>query len=271
MKLPATMRPVVARVLRTPTYEVGSAVATLMSCGTFAVGTLDTVPREIFDGAEELLSVLFAADFAVRCFASPSLGALELIDLASFLPLFLESNLSFLRLVRVLRLQRLLSDVQTFGRFRAALGLPPSETTETSLELARVLLSLFTLLFVASGLIYTAEHEVNDSINDFFTALYFGLTTLTTVGFGDIVPVTPNGRLVVSFSILVGIAVIPLQLTTLAESLLAPPIEDARTPRPSIQARAGRPPPCRVCGAPDHNKDANFCFSCGAPLLKPVS
>ena len=52
------------------------------------------------------------------------------------------------------------------------------------------------------------------------TALYFGLTTLTTVGFGDITPITPLGRTVVSFSILFGITIIPVQLSSLASALI---------------------------------------------------
>ena len=72
----------------------------------------------------------------------------------------------------------------------------------------------------ASGLIYAAESGSNAQISDFFDALYFGLTTLTTVGFGDITPVTPVGRLIVSASTVVGIALVPLQLTGLAETLL---------------------------------------------------
>ena len=51
------------------------------------------------------------------------------------------------------------------------------------LQLARVLLSIFTLLSVPAGLIYTAEHMVNPAIDDYFTVLYLTLTTLTTVGF----------------------------------------------------------------------------------------
>ena len=43
---------------------------------------------------------------------------------------------------------------------------------------------------------YEAEKTVNPAFSDFFAALYFGLTTLTTVGFGDIYPITPAGRVV---------------------------------------------------------------------------
>ena len=52
-------------------------------------------------------------------------------------------------------------------------------------------------------------------------ALYFGLTTLTTVGFGDITPITVQGRFVVAFSILAGVAVFPYQFSRLAEVQLS--------------------------------------------------
>jgi hypothetical protein len=114
-----------------------------------------------------------------------------------------------------------LTDIGTFGRFEVALGLKPKDVRPYQLQLARVLLSIFTLLSVASGLIYTAEHNVNPGINDYFDALYFGLTTLTTVGFGDIVPVTAQGKFVVCGSIIAGVAIIPAQTAEFVDALLA--------------------------------------------------
>ena len=53
----------------------------------------------------------------------------------------------------------------------------------------RTVSSIFALLFITAGLVYIAEQDVNPKIPDYFTAFYFALTTLTTVGFGDVVPV----------------------------------------------------------------------------------
>ena len=61
--------------------------------------------------------------------------------------------------------------------------------------------------------------DVNPEISDYFSALYFGIITLTTVGFGDIHPVTSAGRLIVSMAILIGIAVVPAQAAALVEAL----------------------------------------------------
>ena len=119
-----------------------------------------------------------------------------------------------------------------------ALGVKPRDVRPYQLQLARVLLSLFTLLSVASGLIYTCEHEVNAEIPDYFAALYFGLTTLTTVGFGDIAPVTPQGRLTVCVSILAGVAVIPAQATKLVDAVVAFQ-QEQKEGGPRVTVRAG--------------------------------
>ena len=199
-------------------------------------------------------------------------------------------NFSFLRLLRVLRLQRYVRDLRSFRRFESALGFNPLNIKPYQLEVARVVTSIFTLLFISTGLIYNAEHVSNPQLPDYFTALYFGLTTLTTVGFGDITPITTEGRLVVSVSILAGIAVIPVQLSSLAEALFqgekkptAAPAAETVQPTSAMQVAAaaaaaegflgGNPDigvvlaaPCRVCGAANHPAAANFCYSCGADM-----
>ena len=108
-----------------------------------------------------------------------------LIDAAAGLPVLLRlagvpleaSALSFLRLLRVLQLQRFVRDAASWRRLESAIGLPvplDERAVNTQLQVARVVSSVFTLLFVASALIYNAEHAVNPQIPDFFTALYFG-------------------------------------------------------------------------------------------------
>ena len=81
----------------------------------------------------------------------------------SFLPLFVSSSdYSFLRLLRVLRLQRLLTDVETFAEVREALGLSSTfdrSRVEVTLQLARVFSSLFTLLFVVPFSVFYSKRE----------------------------------------------------------------------------------------------------------------
>jgi voltage-gated potassium channel len=174
-------------------------------------------------------------------------------------------------------MKRVLTDEATFSRFERALGMPSRDIKGWQLQLARVSLSIFTLLSVATGLIYTAEHKVNPSINSYFDALYFGLTTLTTVGFGDVVPLSWQGKLVVSGSILAGVAVIPGQAAELIEALLQRQREnndDRRRRRREKQPLPARATTmsletsmtCPSCGSAMHWSTAEYCWSCGSPL-----
>lgn len=271
------------RAVEEPKFELASLIALLVSCVCYAVGTLESLGggwRDALTQTEDVISIFFAIEYTIRwwgrsfskrAFVEPAF----LIDLLSFAPLIyrlaflgadvgiVEGDLAFVRLLRLLRLQRYLQDTNSFERFCAALGFPSVEVAPYQLEVARVLTSIFTLLFISTGLIYNAEHLSNPGLPDYFTALYFGLTTLTTVGFGDITPVTGEGRLVVSGSILAGVAIVPVQLSTLANALL-----NGRDPinKSGPAVRTDAAVSCSVCGATGHVVDAAFCYTCGSRM-----
>ncbi|GAB5366804.1 hypothetical protein AAMO2058_001175100 [Amorphochlora amoebiformis] len=178
------------------------------------------------------------------------------------------SPLIFFKLLRIFRLMRYLEDFDTFRDLEIALGLKPSEIRPYQLQLARVLLSLTSAFFFISGLIYLAENKVNPAIPNYFSAMYFGITTLTTVGFGDITPVTAQGKLVVSLAIIFGVTFIPVQLGSLAEAI----IKDT-APKGSLRSNSTKEPlymistrECLSCRATPHRLDARFCWRCGDPI-----
>ncbi|KAL9187659.1 hypothetical protein ACHAXT_006037 [Thalassiosira profunda] len=299
----------VFRKLSEPIVEVRVIGLVLLSCFLQAINTLDDLPAGIHDGIDAIDAVcvyVFAVEFFLRWWSAGRfqlrylarpLAALD--ALVVILPLFLSgilplyeygtmsgflpyvdipgwlvtsstsSALLNLRLLRVLKFQRVLTDQKTYADFEMAIGMRKrtSDVRPYQLNLARVIISIFTLVSVSTGLIYTAEHETNPQIPDYFTALYFGLTTLTTVGFGDITPVTFEGRMVVGASILAGVAIIPAQAASLAESFLDFQKERELQKKPKAKRKAplGRGK-CDACGAGPHRKDAFFCWSCGKQL-----
>ena len=210
-----------------PRFELFSGSLVLLSSLAYALNTLPSLTHNQMQGLnmfETGISVFFLVEYFLRFLANDGnrlkfvSSPLALIDLASFLPALINlimpgltsgyTALELLRLLRILRLQRFLQEDEFF-KIEELLKI---EASIVQLKFARVFSSLFTLLFISTGLIYSCEHTVNPAFSDFFTTLYFGLCTLTTVGFGDIVPITFEGRLVVCASILVGIGVIPLQV-----------------------------------------------------------
>jgi len=183
----------------------------LVALGTLPTGTLSEVGFDLIDAAENVVVAIFTLEFFARWYSFGQFTGrylkkpLAIIDvfvvvlpftlrmfptISIMLPPILSSNsgLITLTLLRVLRLQRILKDMDTFSQIQVAIGLEKRDVRPYQLEIAKVVVTIFTLLSVSSGLIYTFEHNVNPAIPDYFTALYFGLTTLTTVGFGDIAP-----------------------------------------------------------------------------------
>jgi len=290
--------------LSQPIVEVRIIGLVFLSCFLQAINTLDELPpgvHQSIDAIDGVCVYIFAVEFFLRWWSA---GRFQLryltrplasIDaIAVILPLFLSgllpiwdlgvmlgafphvslpgwllsssanSALLNLRLLRTIKLQRVLTDQETYKNFEIALGMKRTDVRPYQLQLARVIISIFTLVSVSTGLIYSAEHEVNPQIPDYFTALYFGLTTLTTVGFGDITPVTFQGRLVVGGSILAGVAIIPAQAASLAEAYLDYQKErSVGKPKPIVTIGSER---CDKCGAGPHRNDALFCWSCGELL-----
>ena len=230
------------RFFAQPIVEVQLALLVVLSSLLVGLGTLDLPPSiaMLTKNGEIAISAIFTLEYLARWklenfSAKFVVKPLAVIDLIAILPglvkfmvavgisvpaSFTGGALINLRLLRLLRLQRVLIDYETFEKFELALGLNVSDTRPYQLQLARIVISIFTLLSVTAGLVYTTEHRVNPEITDYFTSLYFSLTTLTTVGFGDVHPTTTAGRWVVSGAILIGSVVIPAQAAALVEALL---------------------------------------------------
>lgn len=300
---------ILSEVLKEPIIEVASVFLVLLSSLLVALSTVNSIDLQTIASIirlENVVAYIFALEFGARCFSQFTwkgileylLQPLVLVDLVvvilplipllvppastnayEFLPnwLFSSTGLVNLRLLRVLRLQRVLTDMETFADFQMAMGIPQTEVKPYRLELARVVISIFTLLSISTGLVYSTEHAVNSAMPTYFDALYFCLTTLTTVGFGDITPVTAEGKLVVSGSILAGVAVIPAQAAALVEALLArekyksrglqgSTIKEQRKSGTSTTNMVMDACACPKCDAGFHWTSAEFCWSCGSRL-----
>ena len=296
--------------LKKPAIEITEAYLVILSSVLVAIATLSLGPswEMTIEDWQQAIAYVFVVEFSLRWYSTEKSPIrylsqpLVIVDIVVvILPVILpmlsgippwltsQSGLINLRLLRILRLQRVLQDLETFSAFTMALGLGNNVKNEVEpyqLQLSRVILSLFTLLSVSAGLIYAAEHGVNPDMDNYFSALYFTLTTLTTVGFGDITPVTFQGKLIVSGTILAGVTIIPAQAAALVESLMNAQVgtellgktddtvspenqqpnginnDNKMLPSSSVDAIT----PCPACGATFHWTSAKYCWSCGAKL-----
>ena len=133
---------------------------------------------------------------------------MALIDLVSILPSVTPLNNGFkiLRLMRMLRAMRVLR-IMKFARYSKSVRIIANVFKKSKAPLAAVGTLAIVYIAVSALIIINVEP---DSFNNFFEALYWATVSLTTMGYGDIYPVTTIGRLVTMASSVFGIAIVAL-------------------------------------------------------------
>jgi len=192
MLFPMLLRKLIAFYLEDVETPLGRAINLILTglvllSSTIFVADTYTIPASVrtkLNTIDAAILLIFALEYLLRLWCAESkikyiFSLYSVIDLIAILPVVLGLlDIKFIRILRwfrILRLIRFLEGKTLFGRISA----------EDSIIFARILFTLFTIVFVYSGLIYQVEHPVNPKVfGTFFDAVYFSVVTMTTVGFG---------------------------------------------------------------------------------------
>ncbi len=193
-----------------------------------ALSLLVPLPREVkrvLDIADYVICAIFMADFFVLLYLHKNrrryLITWGWIDFISSIPIV--DPLRWGRLARVFRLLRLFRGLRGSTGLLKRLFLNKRETTVIAIILTMVCVAVFS-----SVAILIAEEGSGSNIHTAEDALWWTLTTMTTVGYGDMAPVTTLGRAVAVLTMFAGIGIFGA-FTALVASLLVKPGEDETT------------------------------------------
>jgi voltage-gated potassium channel len=142
------------------------------------------------------------------------LSPVALIDLIAIVPFYLSLYMTIdLRFLRVLRLLRLFK----LTRYSPALGALLDVIQKESEALMAAILVLLMMLIISASGIYLLENEVQpESFGSIPDAMWWAIVTLTTVGYGDVMPITPMGKVFGGLIGLIGIGMVALPAAILA-------------------------------------------------------
>jgi voltage-gated potassium channel len=166
------------------------------------------------EATELILTVAFAAEFVSRIAAAGDRAAYlrgHWIDLVALVPAS--------RGLRILRILRLLRLVRAFAGVYRALGHVGSLAQHRGLQ--TIILSWLGVMVICCAAIYFAERDINPAIRSPFDALWWGISTMTTVGYGDVVPMTAEGRIAASALMLLGIGLFSAVTAIITSFLVA--------------------------------------------------
>jgi len=209
---------------------------------------------------EWIFTLLFTVEYLTRII---SLGQptryirsfYGLVDLIAILPTYISlllpgsQYLMVIRVLRLLRIFRILKLAQYLNEAEVLLKAMRSSVRKISVFLFAVL----TLVLIFGSLLYLIEGD-ESGFTSIGVSCYWAITTLTTVGYGDISPQSPLGRAVASVIMIMGYGVIAVPTGIVTAELVSP-----ITGKVSTQA-------CPECGMEKHSYDARYCKYCGAEL-----
>ena len=210
-------------------FDVGIIILIVLSVVAIILQSFATLAVKyywVFRHFEEVTVAVFTVEYLLRIWTADLLypeskhprlkyvfSFMALIDLLAILPFylpFISADMRFLRMIRLFRLFRLLR-VFKLGRYFDALQIIMRVIKESASQLIiSVVLCLFVMLFSAI-VMYTVENPVQpEQFPNVIASLWWAMCTLTTVGYGDVYPITAIGRFFASVISLVGIGIIAI-------------------------------------------------------------
>ena len=222
-----------------------------------SVSYLNLKYRFTFISIEWFITGLFTIEYIFRIVSlrkplSYVFSFMGLVDLFSILPSYLSllidgtGSLMLLRSVRFLRVFRVLR----LSPYMLGADILGDALKNSRHKIIVFLISMLTIVIILGGLMYVIEPN-EAGFTSIPRSIYWAIITITTVGYGDIAPVTPIGQALASLIMLFGYAIIAVPTGIISSEFT------------SLRHDSMKAFECPNCGEQDHEKSANFCKSCG--------
>lgn len=226
-----------------------------------SVDSISSAYQDWFFWAEWIFTILFSIEYLLRiyCVYRPwkyIFSFYGIIDLLAILPTYLSlliSGSQYLIVIRGLRL------IRVFRIFKLGHFLNEGDTIIRALRASRakitVFLTFISLVIVIIGAVmYLIEGGSNPNFSSIPRGIYWSIVTLTTVGYGDITPITPIGQFLSALVMILGYSVLAVPTGIVSAEMVS-------ESRRKVNTQA-----CRSCGGEGHDDDARHCKYCGEKL-----
>lgn len=220
-----------------------------------------------FVGFEWFSVAVFSVEYGLRLwsctadprFAMPVRGRLRLmlrpmslVDLAAILPFYLELllpgtlDLRFLRALRLLRFFRLLRSSRIANAFSMMVRVLQGKRVELAVSFAIVVVAML----VAAGALYVAErNEPGTPFTSIPRSMWWAVETISTIGYGDMIPTTAVGRVVAGLVAIIGICAVALPVGIVSSGFIDE-INRSKQARAEAEAKRSSVARCPHCGLP---------------------
>ncbi len=243
------------------TFDIILLVAIVISLAIIfieSIQSLSPTVKLIFKVLEYILTAIFTLEYIARIYCADKrkdyiLSGWGIIDLVAILPVYLSFffpeaiymlTIRSIRFLRIFRIFRLFSYLNEGHLLMRALGKSFYKIAVYFLFVLILVICLGTLMYIIEG------NEPNSNFTDIVTSIYWAITTLSTVGYGDITPMTTVGRIFSAFIMLLGYTLIAVPGGIVTASFInetSEPVKDGHCPRCDAKVQKGDKY-CAHCG-----------------------
>ncbi len=250
----------------TPAGKLFDVILLIAILASVVIVSLDSIEsyhdahKNLLLGLEWLLTIFFTIEYFLRLYSTKdtikyATSFFGIVDLLAIIPTYLSlffagtHALVVIRALRILRVFRIFKLMEFMKQGRVILLAMKNSWQKIFVFFLFVIL----MVTILGSVMYLVEGNVNDGFNSIPRSVYWAIVTLTTVGYGDITPVTALGRLVAAFIMILGYSVIAVPTGIVTAGVLSEYNEQTTEV-------------CNACSREGHDVDARFCKYCGYKL-----
>ena len=223
-----------------------------------SVGTFHDKHGNILYIAEWFFTILFTLEYILRIITSKRpfnyiFSFYGIIDLLSVIPTYLSLLITggqYLIVIRILRLLRIFR-ILKLNRYMGASSYLWASIINSRFKIGVFLWFVLTIIIIMGSVMYLVEGPEN-GFTSIPESIYWAIVTLTTVGYGDISPVTATGKFIASIIMIIGYSIIAVPTGIISSEM--------------SRFRTVGQKGCERCGEDKNAEDARFCKRCGEKL-----
>ena len=234
-------------------------LASVVAAAIETVPTISEGTRRFLYVAEWAFTIIFTIEYGLRLFVVyKPLGYAKsffgIVDLLAILPTYISLFVAGTQSLIIIRALRLL---RVFRIFKMANYLSDSKVILRALRSSapKVTVFLYFIVIVVcifGAIMYLIEGEINEQFDSIPRSIYWSIVTITTVGYGDISPISPIGQFLSSILMILGYAVIAVPTGIVSKEIITSETDIEE----STQC-------CKYCSYEGHDYDALYCKMCG--------
>ncbi|MFN2375473.1 MAG: ion transporter [Candidatus Binatia bacterium] len=247
-------------------FDVGLLVAIVVSVASVMLESVAAIRASwgfALDAVEWILTILFTVEYLLRLAVVPrplayARSFFGVIDLLAVLPTYaslLVPGAESLVVIRALRLLRIFR-VFKLGRFIGEMAILTSALAKSRHKVSVFLGTVVILMTILGTVMYLIEGEEH-GFTSIPVSIYWAIVTMTTVGYGDVVPQTVAGKMLASLAMILGYSILAVPTGIVTAEI----VEAAKGSRERPTTRT-----CPACLSEGHSSSARFCLDCGAAL-----